>query len=67
MVHPRSIAYNRGMHRDDEDWVDGVPPEGRHTKDQADPGHWQRQWKAPLIVFGVLGLMVVLVLVLALA
>ncbi len=49
----------------DEEWVDGIPPEGRHTRDQADPAHWQRQWKAPVIVFGVLGLMVVLVIVLA--
>ncbi|MEI2701439.1 MAG: hypothetical protein V9E83_03450 [Baekduia sp.] len=49
-----------------DDWDGGEPPEGRHTRDQADPGHWQRQWKAQAIVFGVLGLMVVLVIVLAL-
>jgi hypothetical protein len=55
------------MNRDDEEWVDGVPPEGRHTKEQADPAHWQRQWKAPRIVFGVLGLMAAVVLILALA
>ena len=24
---------------DDDDWV-GEPPEGRHTRDQADPGYW---------------------------
>ncbi len=41
---------------DEDDWV-GEPPEGRHSRDQADPAHWARQWKAPLIVFGVLGLM----------
>jgi len=49
---------------DDEDWV-GTPPEGRHSRDQADPGHWARQWKAPLIVFGVLGLMAAVVVLLA--
>ncbi len=29
----------------DEDWV-GVPPEGRHSRDQAKPGYWQNQWQA---------------------
>mgnify|MGYP000864442943 FL=1 len=52
--------------RDDEEWVDGVPPEGHHTRDQADPEHWQRQWKAQAVVFGVLGLMVLVVIALAL-
>ena len=49
----------------DEEWVDGIPPEGQHTADQADPDHWARQWKAPLIVFGVLGLMAAVVVLLA--
>lgn len=49
---------------DEDDWV-GEPPEGRHSRDQADPGHWVRQWKAPLIVFGVLGLMAAVVVLLA--
>jgi len=65
MVHARSIAYNMTMDRKDEQWVDGIPPEGRHTREQADPAHWQRQWKAPLIVFGTLGVMVVIVVLLA--
>jgi hypothetical protein len=55
------------MTRDDDDWVGGTPPEGRHTRDQADPGYWARQWKAQLIVFGILGLLVVVVLILALS
>jgi len=28
---------------DDDDWV-GTPPEGRHTRDQADPDYWRRWW-----------------------
>jgi len=52
--------------RDEDDWV-GTPPEGRHSRDQADPGHWARQWKAQTIVFGVLFLMVLFVVVLALS
>lgn len=55
------------MDRNDEEWVDGIPPEGRHTRDQADPAHWQRQWKAPMIVFGVLGILVLVMLILALS
>jgi hypothetical protein len=51
---------------DDDDWV-GTPPEGRHTRDQADPAFWARQWKPQLIVFGVLGILVTVVLVLALS
>lgn len=62
-----AVRYNTSMGWDDEDeWIDGVPPEGRHTRDQADPGHWQRQRKAQTIVFGVLGVMVAIVIVLAL-
>ncbi len=29
---------------DDDDWV-GTPPEGRHSRDRADPGFWQNQWQ----------------------
>ena len=32
---------------DDDDWV-GEPPEGRHTRDQADPGFWAGN--RPLVV-----------------
>ncbi len=52
---------------DEDEWVDGVPPEGRHTRDQADPEHWARQWKAPLVVFGGLAVMVAVVVLLAIA
>ncbi len=30
--------------RDDDDWV-GTPPEGRYTRDRADPAFWRNQWQ----------------------
>ena len=43
------METSRGPRRagDDEDWV-GVPPEGRHSRDDARPGYWQNQWQAVL-------------------
>jgi len=49
---------------DDDDWV-GEPPEGRYTRDRADPGHWDRQWVGRAITGGVI-LILVLIVVLAL-
>ena len=51
---------------DDDDWV-GEPPEGRHTRDQADPGFWQNN--RPLVVslmFAGIFVLAVVVLILAL-
>jgi hypothetical protein len=49
--------------RDDDDWV-GEPPEGRHTRDQAKPGHWNNQWQAAaagsVLFFLLLALAIVL-------
>lgn len=50
---------------DDDDWS-GTPPEGRHTRDQADPGHWNRQKPMLAIGSGVLALVVIVLLVVAL-
>jgi hypothetical protein len=50
--------------RDDDDWV-GTPPEGRHSRDRADPGFWQNQWQ-PAAAGAVLFVLVVIVLLLAL-
>jgi hypothetical protein len=50
--------------RDDDDWV-GTPPEGRYTRDRADPGFWQRQWQ-PAAAGALLFVLVVVVLILAL-
>jgi hypothetical protein len=50
---------------DDDDWV-GEPPEGRHTREQSNPGFWAGQ--RPLVV-GLfwLGLLVLAVVVVILA
>jgi hypothetical protein len=50
---------------DDDDWT-GTPPEGHVTRDRADPGHWTKNWPAQTIVYGLIGLGVVVVVVLAL-
>ena len=50
--------------RDDEDdWV-GTPPEGRHSRERADPGFWRGQ-RAPAIGGAVLVVLLVVVLLLA--
>ena len=33
-----------GVMADDDDWV-GEPPEGRHSRDRANPGFWANQWQ----------------------
>jgi hypothetical protein len=58
-------GYARPMAgRDDDDWV-GTPPEGRHSRDRADPGFWANQWQAAA-AGAVLFVLVVIVLLLAL-
>jgi len=49
-----------------DDWEGGEPPEGRHTRDQADPGHWNRQWIGGAITGGVLLLLILIVVVILL-
>jgi hypothetical protein len=57
----------RRMNRfdDDEDWV-GTPPEGRYSRDRADPQFWWRQRPvsiaAAVVVFIVIVVIVVAVL-----
>jgi hypothetical protein len=49
---------------DDDDWV-GEPPEGRYTRDRADPGFWARQ--RPIVPAAVgIAIVVVIVAVVAL-
>jgi hypothetical protein len=50
---------------DDDDWV-GTPPEGRHTREQADPGHWRRQWQGRAISGGVILILLLVVVLLVL-
>ena len=47
---------------DDDDWV-GEPPEGRHSRERANPGFWQNQWQAS-VAGAVLVVIVVLLIVL---
>ena len=50
---------------DDDDWV-GEPPEGRYTRDRANPRHWANQWQ-PALAGAILFLLVLaLVLILVL-
>jgi hypothetical protein len=49
---------------DDDDWV-GTPPEGRHTRDRANPDFWRNQWQ-PAAAGAVLFVLVVIVLLIAL-
>ena len=49
---------------DDDDWV-GEPPEGRHTREQSNPGFWNNQWQAA-VAGSVLFVLIVIVLLLAL-
>lgn len=48
---------------DDEDWV-GTPPEGRHSRERADPDFWRRH--VPVSIAGAL-IVVVAVIVILLA
>jgi hypothetical protein len=50
---------------DDDDWT-GTPPEGRISRDRANPGFWTQAWPAVRIVFGILFLLAAVVAVLAL-
>lgn len=52
---------------DDDDWV-GEPPEGRHSRERANPGFWANQWQVRAISGAAIGiLLVVIVLILVLA
>lgn len=47
---------------DDDDWV-GTPPEGRHSADRANPGHWARS-PAAAVSGGVLFVLLLVVVLL---
>jgi hypothetical protein len=49
---------------DDEDWV-GTPPEGRYTRDRANPEFWWRQRPVGIAAGGIV-LVVIVVIVVAL-
>jgi hypothetical protein len=54
------------MSKDDDDWV-GEPPEGRHSRDRANPGFWANQWQAGAIGGAAILILLVIVLILVLA
>ena len=58
--------YPAGMPwEDDDDWV-GEPPEGRHTRDRANPGFWatQRPVSYTAAAIGIVVIVLLLVLLL---
>jgi hypothetical protein len=50
---------------DDEDWV-GTPPEGRYSRDRADPSFWLRQRPVSIAAAGIVLVVVIVVIVVAL-
>lgn len=53
-----------GPARDDDDWV-GTPPEGRISRDRAQPDFWRRQ-RPPIYGAALIGLAIVVALLVAL-
>lgn len=47
---------------DDDDWV-GTPPEGRYTRDRANPEFWSRQRPVSLAAAGLVVVVIVVVLI----
>ena len=47
----------------DDDWT-GEPPEGRHSRDRADPGFWAKQWKFSAVTGGVILILLLIVVAL---
>ena len=55
-------GYKKGVGAwDDDDWQ-GEPPEGRHTRDRADPDFWRRN--RPPITVGAAGVAIALIILL---
>ena len=50
---------------DEEDWV-GTPPEGRYSRDRANPSFWWRQRPLSITAAGVVLIVIVVVLILVL-
>ena len=47
---------------DEEDWV-GTPPEGRYSRDRADPAFWWRQRPVSIAAAGIVLIVVILMIV----
>jgi hypothetical protein len=48
---------------DDDDWT-GEPPEGRHSRERANPGFWGSQWQGPVAGGAALLILILVVVVL---
>jgi hypothetical protein len=57
----RGYKGDVGAWDDEDDWV-GEPPEGRHTRDQADPGFWRRT--RPPVDVAAIGIGIALIILL---
>ncbi len=55
---------SRATKEEDENWV-GVPPEGHHTRDQADPEYWRSQYQRYALGAGVLVAFIILAVLVA--
>jgi hypothetical protein len=51
-----------GAWDEDDDWT-GEPPEGRHTRDQADPDFWRRQRPPISIAAAGIGIALIVLLI----
>jgi hypothetical protein len=60
------VTERRQPDWDDDDWV-GEPPEGRYTRDRADPTFWtgKKLWQVAALGVGVALLVLVAVLIFA--
>lgn len=47
---------------DDDDWV-GTPPEGRYSRDRANPDFWRRQRPVSVAAAGIVIVIIAIVLV----
>ncbi|HEY1276749.1 MAG TPA: hypothetical protein VGF25_17700 [Thermoleophilaceae bacterium] len=47
---------------DDDDWV-GEPPEGRYTRDRANPGFWRNQRPLSITAAGIGIVLLILIIV----
>jgi hypothetical protein len=58
--------YGMASQQDDDDWV-GEPPEGRYTRDRANPEFWRLQRPPEIIAAAFVVAVIVLVVVLLLS
>jgi hypothetical protein len=47
---------------DDEDWV-GTPPEGRYSRERANPEFWWRQRPVSIAAIGIVVVVIILIVI----